>query len=422
MKYLENNICEFKTLFPIDYSIKKDIISCSFFKMLNSGYKDFNLYIKGLINLYNYIEYLNNKKGYNYHLRIFIDSSIESDKEIMDKILNLKKIEIVVYSCPNYQEITNSKYHIGLFGTMVRFFPIFNFPNNDARYVIISDVDDIVLKTTNIAIKTMQNSKQIDEIFLLKIGNLGKNVKYNYPSIYKEVITIYSIAQSIVSFKRIDSKLITNFLTDLKTTKKYYSYYYQIQKKHINDEEFEKKYKNLQSFIYGIDEYFINKILTEYLIDNKIPFANNFFWNLYSPIYYLLEYVKYMDKKNKNKLNDLLNFILEKHNLNFNKEDSIKKKYDIIDKIIYLENDKNNLNKLYELNKTFYKIFLENKNNNKLDFLFPKDFYKILLNKQFYLAYDFNIIKYYFCSNYKDIFIDIKKFNLEDKESFDKFL
>lgn len=417
MKYLENNICEFKPLFNIDYSKKKDIISCSFFKMLNSGYKDFNIYIDGLVKLYNYIQHLNTK-GYKYHLRIFIDLSIYDDKYIMDKIKNLQKIEIVVYSCPSYQELSDSKYHIGLFGTMVRFFPMFDFPNNDARYVIISDIDDIVLKTTNVAIKEMQKANQINSVYFLKIGNLGKNVKYNYPSIYKDVITIYSIAQSIVSFKRINSKIITNFIIETKNTKKYLSYYYEIQKKHIG-KELEKKYKNAQSFIYGIDEYFINKTLTEYMIDNKIPIAINFFWNLYSPIYYLLEYLDFMDKKNIKKLDKLLSFILKKHNLDFNSSDSIKKKYDIIDKIIYSGFKVNSSDStLYKLNKTLYELFLD----NKIKFLFPNDFYTILLSKQFYLAYEFDIIKYYFCPGYHDLILQIKKFNLEDKELFDKII
>jgi hypothetical protein len=411
MKYLENNICEFKPLFNINYSQKKDIISCSFFKMLNSGYKDFNIYIKGLINLYNYVEHLNTK-GYKYHLRIFIDSSIYEDKYIMDKIKNLQKLEIVVYSCPSYQESSNSKYHVGLFGTLVRFFPMFDFPNNDARYVIISDIDDIVIKTTNIAIKEMQKANQIDLVYLLKIGNLGKNVKYNYPSLYKDVITIYSISQSIVSFKRFDSKIITEFITKTNTTEKYLSYYYEIQKKHLN-KELEKKYKNVEPYIYGIDEYFINKILTEYMIDNKIPTAINFFWNLYSPIYYLLEYLDFIDKKNIKKLDNLLNYILTKHNLKFNSSDSIEKKYDIIDKIIY---NKSSTNLSYELNKTLYTIFIK----NKIKFLFPKDFRTILFSKQFYLTYEFDIIKYNFCPGYKDLMLHVRKFNIEDKESFDK--
>ena len=42
----------------------------------------------------------------------------------------------------NYQiEKSDSKYHIDLFGTLVRYFPLFNFNNNDAKSVIVVDID-----------------------------------------------------------------------------------------------------------------------------------------------------------------------------------------------------------------------------------------------------------------------------------------
>ena len=94
----------------------------------------------------------------------------------------------------------------------------------------------------------------------------------------------------------------------------------------------------------------------------------------------------------------------------------IIEKYDIIDNIIYKSSDK----KLaYQINKIIYKIFLLNKSKSKLKFLFTDDFYKILLNKKYYMRYQFDIIKYYFC-DYKDIYMDSKQFNIEDKSFFDK--
>ena len=41
--YLENTICKFTTLFDIDYSVKINIMSACFFKMENSGYKNFDI-------------------------------------------------------------------------------------------------------------------------------------------------------------------------------------------------------------------------------------------------------------------------------------------------------------------------------------------------------------------------------------------
>ena len=92
MKYLENNICDFEILFNYT-NIKKNIISLSFFKMHNGGYKDFNLYINGFFKLHDYV--LKEKK-YNFIIRLFIDNSIKNDKKLFDKIYNLERVEIII--------------------------------------------------------------------------------------------------------------------------------------------------------------------------------------------------------------------------------------------------------------------------------------------------------------------------------------
>ena len=60
INYLENNICKFEELKPINYNIKKNIISASLFKMNTGGYKNFNKYLDGIIKL--------SEIGYKYNL------------------------------------------------------------------------------------------------------------------------------------------------------------------------------------------------------------------------------------------------------------------------------------------------------------------------------------------------------------------
>jgi hypothetical protein len=36
----------------------------------------------------------------------------------------MNKLEIILYSCSKYQIGTDLNYHVGLFGTLVRFFPL----------------------------------------------------------------------------------------------------------------------------------------------------------------------------------------------------------------------------------------------------------------------------------------------------------
>jgi hypothetical protein len=51
-KYLNNTICDFTPLFNIDYTIKKNLVSCCFFKRNTGYYKDFSRYIIGIEKLY----------------------------------------------------------------------------------------------------------------------------------------------------------------------------------------------------------------------------------------------------------------------------------------------------------------------------------------------------------------------------------
>ena len=45
MKYLNNDVCKFTPLFNnLNLNKKKNIVSCAFFKLHTSSYKDFNLY------------------------------------------------------------------------------------------------------------------------------------------------------------------------------------------------------------------------------------------------------------------------------------------------------------------------------------------------------------------------------------------
>ena len=132
IKYLNNDICELTPLTEINYNIKKNIISTSLFKLHGGGYKDFSNYITG-------IKLLNDvAKKNGMEVRLFIDNSIYEDDEMMKKLKLMKRVSIILYKCNNF--ITDG-HHVGLFGTFVRFFPLFDFPNNDAEFTIIMDAD-----------------------------------------------------------------------------------------------------------------------------------------------------------------------------------------------------------------------------------------------------------------------------------------
>jgi len=397
MKYLENNICVFKPLFNIDYSKKKNIVSSAFFKLHGNSYKNFNLYIDGLEKLYNNIINDNN----NFTLRIFIDNSIYNDKILFTRIEKLKKIEIVVYNCPNYIIKDNNDYHIGLFGTLVRFFPMFDFPNNDANIVIISDIDDYEYFNKSIKNMSLLN-ENINDIFFLKTGNLSKNTIYFNDSLYKDIVNPYTIASNFISFKRINNKLIELFLNQMSSSDEIFSQYKDKLKSNSN-------LLTGNKFIYGFDEYFLNLNLTSYLVDNKIPYAVKFNWEINGSLYW------YLSKKNINKqeeelINLLLTKILKKINYNKVNNLNIKQKYKILDKLIY-KNDSVS----YKINLELYEFFIESKNNTKYNFLFQNDIYKIINKYGLFGSYNFEMIIYNFIHNNSNhVIIFNNKFKSED--------
>ena len=409
MKYLQNDICEFKCVgFNIDPTVKKNIVSISFFKIYGGGYKDFNLYINGFKQLHKLV--LNEKK-YNFWIRLFIDNSIYKDKELRNLIENLERVEIVIYSCEKYLDI-DTDYHIGLFGTIIRFFPMFDFPNNDANIVMISDMDDYIFFKKNIQLLNNIDNDKINKIYMYMSGNLSKNIKFNHDLEYKGYITPYCISSNYISFKRIEHNLIINFFynfdknDDIKKIVNTYGY-------KINN--IDNKIKAYKKYIYGVDEHFLNFYLKQYLIDNKKPFAVNVIWDLSAILYY---YEKNRLVKNNKKIINLINYIVEylldRVEIKYDKNSNFYKKYKILDDILYGNNEKLK----FKINNYYYKMFLYFYNNSNYKFLYPKELYEIIKSYNLFGIYSFECIIYY---NIEKVYsIQFIKKNIFDKDQIKK--
>lgn len=422
--YLKNDICKFTPLFKINYEIKKNILTTCFFKMVNKGYKDFSNYVNGLVDLNDTIT----KSNLNYKIRLFIDNSIYKDKDLFKKILKLKNVEPVLYSCNNY--IIHNDYHIGLFGTMVRFFPFFDFPNNDANIVVSSDIDktnknifriDIELLKTNIF-----SSKFFNNIYLFKSGPLYRSNYFNFDMFYKDKLNPYVYALSFVSIKRIDNKVLVNFFKEIDSIplkREIFSYHYKL----YNDlnkktNSLEEKYNSHGKFIYGIDEYFLNKTLCNYIIDNKMCFVVNTSWDVSVCLYNMFKEREELTNNEIKLINLILKYIYEKINLKFVENENIKIKFDRLDKFIYSKN-KDDQETKYKINYLFYKLFLFFRNNKNYKFLYPKNYYKLLVDDEKYFGtYSINFFRAINCSeNDTDIIIKQKKFIQKDIDKLKKF-
>lgn len=264
--------------------------------MNSGGYKNFLIYLNG-------IKFLDKMASDNdAEVRMFIDITIYNDKKIMSYINSFKNITAILFKCSNF--LTDG-HHVEVFGTLVRFFPLFNFPNNDAECVFISDVDmkeeykgGIFYLYENI------KKKNVYCFFNGRYFNIHVSVnKMTSASMYEELYLPYCIAPKIIGIKQIPIKPFISFLKEIKiymndSTRptKILSDYYISEQKLITKCE-----KNI---CFGIDEYFLNKILFKYLAENKIPFC-------YKTSYNLAQFYYFKHPKN----------VFTEHNLNMSRKE-----------------------------------------------------------------------------------------------------
>jgi len=285
MEYLKNDICKFEIITPFDINEKKNLMVTSLFKMSTGGYKDFQLYVDGISVLNNHA------KNHNMYVRLFIDDTIYKDHVLMEKFSKLERVQMVLYKCNNL--IING-HHIGVVGTLLRFFPLFDFENNDANFVITSDADTKAShyshKTTVKIYDSIQTQSFAKDLHLVYAGMYSISVDVNIRHIHKgiEYCFPYCMAATIVGIKKIPKEVLLKFLIKLT--------------KYVTDNPPKKilsnHYKNLSvippnkikivcenNVCLGVDEYFTNNKLLKYLLVNDLPFGYRYRFS-YSYIFF----------------------------------------------------------------------------------------------------------------------------------------
>jgi hypothetical protein len=396
--YLENPICCFKPLFKVNYDVKKSIISSSFFK-IDNPYKDFKLYIDGLEKLYKYMI----SSTPQFSLRLFIDYNIYNDKAIMNRIRKLDKMEVVLFKCTEFME---GSFHIGLFSSLIRFFPMFDFANNDANLVLISDIDTIEQVKLKKFTSALSDRGILEKISFLKLGNISKNIYYGYPMFYKDVITPYSISQLTGSYQRMDQDVIINYLDEVLGDEDQGKYTY------YKDPKLKRS-----GFIYGVDEYFLNKILTEYVIDSKLPYAINISFEIYSPFYYVLRSDSHHNNlvgKDKELAVETVKKLLGFFGITYDSELKLRENYNKIDEIIYKAKKKRGEGQPTAIDFYFYlyELLIRSYFDHSLDLFFTREHYPILFNRDTFGYYEFSkVIVYNVGDTVISFYISRKRFS-----------
>ena len=335
----------------------------------------------------------------------------------MKEINKLKNLELVKFSCKSLKK--NKIYHRGTFSTFIRFFPMFNFENNDSNIVIISDIDWGSIKHIKSKFKMLDNYKYIKQKeklnLLIDTTFHQANVKYDY--IYKNIKIGYFVSYNMLNIIKINKNILIKYIKNIDDTNikvPYTIYDNSINYKFSSKYELLKNKKSLinksgnNKIIYGIDEYFLNNILKKYLINNKKSIGIVINIGLLDNIYYYLKNNNYKLTGDELYIYKYFFEFVFKGIVKDYKYKSIQKSYNILDKYLYdiytSENKKYKLNK--EQKKIFKKmyVFYYKIYDTKYVKYFNKKFLDIILDKKYkYFGYiNLSIITFY-NNKYKDI-------------------
>ena len=294
--YLKNDICNFEILTEYDTQKKYNILSACFFKM-EKHYKNFYIYVTRLKKLIALLE-----TQTKYMLRIFIDEHIKNDFSVYNMLKKSNKVHIILFKCKDYM---NNNYHVDVFGSLVRLFPLFDFENNDVNNVIIIDIDlndeDLIRLQSLISYETQKS-----EIIGMGTANALLIMKEE-PHFFCGLFAVYN--------QKFDKKIIVDFIKNAHT---------------ITDRGIYGK--RINTYGYGIDEIFLNKYFIYNESNKQMQNVNLGLLFQYNVYYFLYYYRKELLIENPNDTYNYLKHILGEYYL---PNMTIENMFDEMDKLTY---------------------------------------------------------------------------------------
>lgn len=330
---------------------KKYLVSLSIFKMID-GYRKFDIYMNYIKRILNYFK---NKKLI-YDLRIYFDHSCE--KYIFNLINENKNISFIEFYKYNYQPLRIDEFHNGTFGTLSRLLPIFE---NEYDYVWIDDID---INPENI------NNEQLE--YMIK-----NNINTFYSSLFcylkpwnNEKYGKYNLNFPLITNIKIPIEIFNRYINDIKNDK-----YKNIVEKILEYRQDRYKYNYDIKFPYGMDEYFTNNIIFNFLCSKKTFIKYDY------DIARLLKKI-YHTKKLDTKDHEIIKSLLDLGETSYKNSDH-KIKAEINNTFIKLFNklEKNKIIKYLDTKEdnneiTCVREFYEFLNNNSIDDI--NNLYKII--------------------------------------------
>lgn len=234
----------------------KYLLSASLFYLKNS-YKSAQRYVNGILKIVEFINYHD-----DYCLRLYYDQSVylyDKYSTLMTYLRTVKKIELYEFSCPRFK--CSGKFHIGTFGSMIRFLPLFEKSKDESwELVYIIDTDDSNYCYIDMYVKSLMNSKKNFYFYDFE------NYKYKYLGKLNNKFDNVVIANIFVKNHLFDIKILVDYLELISKTDGIYHMLNEIN----NESAIIKKSNSSVVRTYGLDEYFLNKYLIEIINEKQI--------------------------------------------------------------------------------------------------------------------------------------------------------
>jgi hypothetical protein len=258
---------------PQEYR-SRHIISTSLFRMKSGGYKSFSKYLAGVRVLDDYA----GKHGMVVWMHV--DASIGPDILATLGRRRLPHTRILRFECKAFK--VDDVHHVSVFGTLVRFFPIFDESLVGRRvYILDVDVTPQSLTDTIRKLDTGVEAVQADAGVAVVFGSSFWHInQWEHSTIYRPVpgITIrfvYVLAQQIAMLRPLPRQILDDFLKDVLLP------YMSEDPRDVPSAVLspykiaphERQARCERNICFGVDEFFCNGYVIQRLIDLSVPFC-----------------------------------------------------------------------------------------------------------------------------------------------------
>lgn len=321
---------------------KKNILICGSGFVMKNPYKDTSIYSEGVLKQ---LEFLDSYDG-NFTYRFYFDDSLAKDKNWKVTLKELKKrsyTELFKYQCDIIKE---GDYHDGVFGTFMRFLPLFD--KKVWNMVSVIDIDSKIDKHFFMELDKFDGSKANFFIKLPKCYHL-KPWLNKLELVRKNSLAI--IASGFSSKITFNKKILLNFLIDVIERGNHYQRFLEVND--FNSPAWEKN-KEKDTFIYGLDEYFLSDIILRELKEVLIYNWYIHYTGLLIQIKKINDDFKNLSEEEKNRWINLLKNVLRKA---YDPKKSLNRNYSKLQYLTYCHENGFNMMICRNLAREIRKIF-----------------------------------------------------------------